>query len=727
MIALKTTADYATKQDPSEKVPLRVHPRVFAALGADLVTNDIVAVIELVKNSYDAFAQNVQIAFKQGSDAAVHLEIVDDGVGMTRDIVENSWCTVATPHKAAHPFTKKGKRRRRVVGNKGLGRLSAARLGNRLTMLTQSPGAPCWEVNVDWQEIATGDDIARSAVTLTERKEGSPFTESGTMLRIHDLREQWDEDRIQELAENLSRLISPFAEQDEFNITLLGVDNADAINIEIPEFLSKPKYSVKGKVDAKGNVVGIYSFAPIGADGVPRTTEMSHTWSQIYSAARGTWKFSHSPESARCGPFDFEIRAWDINPDGTREISDKYGVQRRLVRSTIRAHKGISVYRDGVLTLPKSEGARDWLGLDLRRVSQVGRRLSTSQLVGYVSISAKDNPKIEDTSDRERLSMCAEVEEFEEIIRSIVGLLASERNKDREEQGREQPMAELLDALSAEQLVIRTTILAQSGAQASAVVPLIREFDESLRRSRRAIETRFVYYSRLATVGTIAQMLVHEIRNRTTAIGAMLRLTKKEFGPFSDQRTAARFERANDAVSALEKLADTFAPLASRNFRRGRRQSVLEERIRNCLALQEGEIRSKDIHCSLPKSNTAVAVDPGELDTIILNLVTNALYWLEKTPKGQRSLEFGIEIGESRERTTVYVHDTGPGIDDEDAAKVFWPGVTRRPDGIGMGLTIASELVAAYGGRMAVIHPGVIGGASFEFDLPCANAGEGPR
>ena len=432
MSGLKTTEDPATKQEPSEKVAFRVHPRVFAALGADLVTNDIVAVIELVKNSYDAFAQNVQVAFKQGSDGAPYLEIMDDGVGMTRDVIESSWCTVATPHKAVRPFVKKGNRRRRVVGNKGLGRLSAARLGNRLTMLTQASGDPCWEVNVDWQEIATGDDIARSAVTFKERKEGSPFTESGTRLHIRELKERWDGDRIREIAENLSRLISPFAEQDEFNITMLGVDNDDPIDIEIPQFLSEPKYSIKGKVDAKGNVVGTYRFAPIGANGTPRTTGMGQTWSQIYDAAKGTWKFSHSPQSAYCGPFDFEIRAWDINADGTGEISDKYGVQRRLVRDAIRSHKGISVYRDGVLTLPKSEGARDWLGLDLRRVSQVGRALVPVNCRLLFPYPLRTTPRFEDTSDRERLSMCAEVEEFEEIIRTIVGLLASGRNQDRE-------------------------------------------------------------------------------------------------------------------------------------------------------------------------------------------------------------------------------------------------------------------------------------------------------
>lgn len=724
MMKMQTTAGRAPKPAAHESVPFRIHPRVFAALGADLVTNDIVAVIELVKNSYDAFAHNVQLEFGQGADGAPYLEIKDDGIGMTREVVENSWCTVATPHKEANRLVRKGNHVRRVVGNKGLGRLSAARLGNRLVMMTQAPQSPCWEVSVNWPEIAGGDDIALSAVMFRERPEISPFAESGTSLRILELREQWDEDRIDELAENLGRLISPFAARDEFNITLTGVDNADAIGIKAPRFLSEPKYSIKGTVDAAGNVSGTYEFAPIGADGVPRTTEMSQTWSQIHNAAKGTWKFPHSSESARCGPFDFDIRAWDINADGTGEISEKYGVQRSLVRRAIGAHKGISVYRDGVLTLPKSEGARDWLGLDLRRVSQVGRRLSTSQLVGYVSISADDNPKIEDTSDRERLSMCAEVEEFEEIIRLIVELLASGRNQDRAEQGREQPMADLLDTLSAEQLVTDTTALAQSGAQASAVVSLVQEFDESLRRSRRAIETRFVYYSRLATVGTIAQMLVHEIRNRTTAIGAMLSFVNTEYGPFGNRRAAVRFSRAEEAVSTLEKLADTFAPLASRNFRRGRRHSVLEDRIRSCLSLQEGELRSKGILCSVPKSSTVVEVDPGELDTIILNLTTNASYWLDKTPREHRRLEFRIQTGDDLERIVVGVHDTGPGIEDEDADKVFWPGVTRRPDGIGMGLTIASELVAAYGGKMRLIHPGVEGGASFEFDLPRVKGGK---
>ena len=157
-----------------------MHPRVFAALGANLVTDDVVAVIELVKNSYDAFAQNVWVRFNEDQSEGPLLEITDDGMGMTRETIEDVWCTVATPYKDSNPVIKKGDKVRRVVGEKGLGRLSAARLGDRLSMLTQAAQSPCWEVTVDWADISQGDDLSQSFVRFREYPEDSPFEVSGT-------------------------------------------------------------------------------------------------------------------------------------------------------------------------------------------------------------------------------------------------------------------------------------------------------------------------------------------------------------------------------------------------------------------------------------------------------------------------------------------------------------------------------------------------------------------
>ena len=176
-----------------------------------------------------------------------------------------------------------------------------------------------------------------------------------------------------------------------------------------------------------------------------------------------------------------------------------------------------------MLVLPKSENARDWLGLDLRRVGRVGPRLSTTQLVGYVAITAQDNPGIEDTSDRERLSSSDEVADFEATLLAIVMTLENQRNIDRVLPGKERPLEELFADLDASDLISQVSILANKGATATEVIPLIESFDNTLTSRRETIQDRFVYYSRLATVGTIAQYLIHEIRNRTTIIGRAIR------------------------------------------------------------------------------------------------------------------------------------------------------------------------------------------------------------
>ena len=725
MVEQRTVATSADSEGTEDALQLRMHPRVFASLGKDLVTNDVVAVMELVKNSYDAFAHNVWVALDEDDTHGPFLEIRDDGFGMTRDVIENVWCMVATPYRESHHIVRKGKKKRRVVGAKGLGRLSVARLGNNLTMLTQAPHSPCWEVTVDWMDIASKDEMSESNVSCKEYSGESPFTESGTKLQIFGLTEEWDQDRIDDLRENLARLLSPFSETKDFNIFLTSADSHgdEEVRIESPEFLSNPKYSFQGKVDALGNVKGTYRFSPIGKAGTPRTMPLRISWYSIRESVPPTQRSRFSEKASACGPFSFEIRAWDIAPDDTQEISDRFEIQKSIVRKAIRAHKGISVYRDGVLVLPKSENARDWLGLDLRRVGRVGPRLSTSQLVGYVAITADKNPGIVDTSDRERLSSSLEVAAFEEILMAIVKGLEEERKEDRIPPSRETPMADLFSRISAQELLARVKDVAATKGKAADTVRIVQDFADDLDQTRRTIEDRFVYYSRLATVGTIAQRLIHEIRNRTTAIGSFLRIVKRSLGMFPEENTLTKLQRASDSVNALENLADTFAPLANRNFTRRNQQLVLEDRILGCLQMNEPELREKEIKYDVPNTRTLVTADPGELDTIILNLIMNASFWLGEVPREARRIEFSLSpfAAAAGARVDVSIHDSGPGIDEDDLERVFLPGVTRKLDGIGMGLNVASELVAVYGGEMRTMRrPTPLGGASFAFDLPRA-------
>ena len=701
------------------KIPFRMHPRVFSSLGADLVTNDVVAIIELVKNSYDAFAKWVKVKFREyGGTSGLCIEIEDNGEGMNRSVIENVWCVVATPYRMMNPVSKSGKKKRRVSGEKGLGRLSTARLGSRLEMFTKSENEPCWQVNVDWSDLAQKDSLESCSAEIVDYAAESPFGKHGTLVRVLDLNSSWDQARWNELKEQLSRLVSPFAEVRDFEIWLtLPGEKAEPTEIEPPDFLSYPPYSIKGKVDVLGIAHGEYTYS------TPKDTRTNPIKKGLWIDKENNNSKIISRNGPACGPFNFEIRAWDIDHVSLEEIAEHFGILKtKSIRNDIKNYRGISVYRDGILITPKSESARDWLGLDIRRVSRIGRRLSTSQVVGYATITTDHNPDLRDTSDRERLVDNPATSDFRKLLIKIVEILEEEREKDRQDAThQEPPFKDLFAALSAKDLVDEVNKIVQKGGNASEVLPFVEDFNARLQETAGQIERRLIYYSRLASLGALTAVIVHEVRNQTLVLGRFHRSTREILNGdnLSIEKLKSDLQLAEQAVRSLERIADLFAPLASRAFGTRRRDSMLEDTIQESFAMREQEIRSqKVITRCLSSHRTTVAIDPGELIAVLINLIDNALYWLSDLKDHERRIEVHISHLLNSQRAKIEVHDSGPGIPDGYEERIFWPGVTRKSEGLGMGLTVASEIVSQYGGKMYLIKPGLIGGASFGFDLP---------
>ena len=707
-----------------------MHPRVFAALGADLVTNDIVAIIELVKNSYDAFASEVRITFAQLDSLFPHIEIRDNGTGMTKEIIDNVWCTVATPFKKDNPTIQKNDKVRRVSGAKGLGRLSVARLGSALKLITKTENGEAWEVDVNWGSISTANSVDACYITRIPYT-GSLISEEwhGTILQIYGLNKVWSAKDFNDLKENLGRLISPFSKPDDFRIYLkCPLNNDDAeIEIETPEFLDHPKYKISGFVSDEGDVEWQYVYNSLSEDGRSRETSDKLTFEQII--ALDEFYINSDIQKMSCGPFEFEIRAWDIGAEDVQEIASRFHVQQKNnIRAAIRSHKGLSVYRDGILVLPKSDNTRDWLGLDLRRVSKVGERLSTSQLVGHISISADKNKGLMDTSDRERLAINMEYQHFSLILRAIVGILENERSQDRVKIQREKPMEDLFSKLSAEDLLAEVVSIAEKGGSIDKTLPLLQDFSKRIESIRETLQQRLIYYSRLATIGTISQMLVHEIRNCTTVIAYALKKIMKSVEGKMTEEVQEYYQEAEMEIDRLEHLSDVFLPLANRMFNPKKRKTSLSREIRNCLELFNSDIQRLTIETDIILQNNEfqLDIDPAEFSSILINLLSNALFWLQQVPKDSRKIIIrATQLGTSRCR--ISVDDTGPGIPEDFVEKVLWPGVTRKPNGIGMGLTVAAELVAGRNGQFAVKHPGSLGGASFCFDLPLVTSAKGEQ
>lgn len=721
-----------SKTTEPTKIPFTLHPRVFAALGADLVTSDVVAIIELVKNSYDAFATRVDVRFLTDTAGRPMLEIEDDGCGMTREIIESVWCLVATPFREQKLVSKRGSETRRVTGSKGLGRLSSARLGTHLEMLTKTKDGDCWQVEVSWTALSKVASLEDCAITILKKNGDELAGESGTRLRIKDLNSDWEdresgtpENKIDDLQEGLSRLSPPFKKLNNFTILLTrpGV-TSEPLEIKPSELLKNPVYRIEGSFGADGKLSCRYTHKPFSGAG--RTVKSEKRWSTVLEDLKTSVKRARLDETKpSCGPFSFEIRAWDLDPESISEAVQQFDLHNRsTVRNDIRAFKGISLYRDNVLVLPKSENTRDWLGLDLRRVSKVGSRLSTSQIVGYVSIGADTNPDIADTSDRERLARGGAVEEFESLLQYTVTLLENERDQDRAK--KEPEPTELFAALSADKLVSETQDLISEKASASEVLPLLTRFDADLQKTRKRIERTFSHYSRLATIGLLAQQLVHEVGNNTSIIHEFIEVLKAHWAKTGQDHESIRraLSLAENSLASLQRLAERFRPLANRSFTRGKRKASLKEIIATCLEARKQEIERRKVQINLRlRGQDEVQADPGELYAVFINLLDNALYWIDRMPeKHERLLRIDSSPSHIKGRIECAVHDSGPGVPKKDHEKIFWPGYTHRPNGYGMGLTVAGEIIEGHGGKLRILEEGRIGGASFVFDLPQSSA-----
>ncbi|HEV2454433.1 MAG TPA: ATP-binding protein, partial [Verrucomicrobiae bacterium] len=175
---------------------------------------------------------------------------------------------------------------------------------------------------------------------------------------------------------------------------------------------------------------------------------------------------------------------------------------------------------------------------------------------------------------------------------------------------------------------------------------------------------------------------------------------------------------AEAALSHLQRLAEVFYPLAARDYKRGRRSASIAATLEMCHAAHEQWLKARNIEWRIAlNGQDEVQIDPAELHAVLQNLVDNALYWIGRKEDGKKQIL--IETHRSGPgRVEVLVHDSGTGVDSEDREKIFAAGYTRRPNGAGMGLTVAGEIVTHHDGRLGLAPKGRLGGATFEFSLP---------
>jgi hypothetical protein len=713
---------------------LRPRARVLRVLGDELISSDAVAVVELIKNAYDADATRVFIRFL-GPLEAGHggVEIIDNGHGMSLDTIKRAWMEPATPFRKRR--TRSEQRCRRVLGEKGIGRFASSRLADILEIVTRRTGMERevrvlfdWrqfdneeryldEVEVIWEETEPTEICPGGTIEALWENDICPPQEEellhGTVMRMRGLRSKWGENQFKVLRSALSRLVSPFwgrdAGSEEFQIRLEVPESFIKFSdvVEPPEIIKRPHYMIAGNVDRNGRCrLAIKLRGDGGEEQIEKQIEKQLTFPE-----------GRKPQ---CGPFYIELRVWDRDVESLNKLASQYGSSVSSIREDLDNAAGISIYRDGFRVLPYGELYNDWLRLDLRSRLNPTLRLANNQVIGYVLISADSNPLLRDQSNREGLIEGAALDDLRELVQGVLNEIEVRRYSARPHTGKSKVQRDGL--FSRLDLGDVQSLIEKRYPKDTELIEMLASKEKDLKHQVKEVQEILARYHRLATLGQLIDTVLHEGRTPVAKIGneAQLGLRDIDRGGTEEKLFLSLFRQRFGMIKTQSGVLATvfrrIEPFGGR--KRGKPViSRLEQVIADGFAVLNAKIKRSGVRVSLPETSTQVAVDPAEIQEVIVNLLQNSLYWLHHVPEERRKMVVMVSRKEADE-VEILFSDSGPGVAPQFRERIFEPYFSTKPDGIGLGLTIAGEIVKEYyNGELELVDGGLLPGATFRIIL----------
>ena len=686
--------------------------RHILTIGRDLIHDNCAAVVELVKNAYDADSPDVQIEFIMSPlRSGYSIVISDHGHGMSRDDIINKWMVPSTQYKFDERKSPAG---RTMQGSKGVGRYAASILGTDLLLETATSGGEKTKAYFKWKDFELAEYLDDVEIRIETEVETEDISEPlGTRLTINgddELLEIWDRQRFEKLQFELKKLKSPVSavsKDDKFRINLRisgfpGVEDTDEV-IDPYSLFNLFDYKIQGKIEANGKGELIYSSQKV------RNIADEHIDFDIQKEVP-----SDVNKSTLYGNFEIDVRAFDRDNDaiesligrGLKEESGNY-IGKNQAKQLLNAYNGIGVYRNGFRIRPLGDADFDWLKLDARRVQNPSLHLGNNQVIGYVHIDSVEWSGLTEKSARDGLKENETFNRLKEVTLAVLRQLERRRYEYRRKAGLSRPAIkverELRRLFSFDELKenIRKQLKRAKIEEATAnqTIELISREEESNNKLADEIRQAAGVYQVQATLGKILNVIVHEGRQPLSYFRHSIPHLRRWHQSFQKNKDPEKLEKLLSIADGIEENMEFLVKLFGRLDplvveRRGARKPLeLKKAIQSTLSVFENEMKSHDVSADIRGGDDfKFSVWPQDIYAIFTNLIDNSFYWMSQKKGAIRHISIEL-LTDGNSLIHIDYRDTGPGIEPNliESEVIFEPQFSTKPNGTGIGLAIASE------------------------------------
>ena len=681
--------------------------RLLLQLGDQLIKNESIALLELAKNAYDADASVVSIIMRQPDSLDdCYIEIEDDGFGMNADIVENVWLEPGSSFKQEQYEERKATPNfhRLPIGEKGIGRFGAHKLGNVIEMTTKRADNKEVYVKIDWRQFLKEKYLEDVPIKIIERDVPLYFTNgrAGTRIVIKGFRKLWERSMARDVQRAITSLTSPFNSVDSFT-PLFDVIEKPGWFDGILTWEGVKDYALfEFDVTIQGSSITdfSYKFTPW----VSMTKLREHEVDKSNPLVENYLTLEDGKEPInlnqyKIGSIHFKGYIFDMDTFIMKMgVSDKTGFKNYL-----KTNGGIRVFRDGLRVYDYGEPENDWLSLDHRRFQQPSKAISNNQIVGAIEIKRADSADLVEKTNREGFVSNDAYNAFKNAILHVIDIVEILRQTDKknlkEIYGPTPKSEPVMSLLGEAQRYVEEKI------KDSEVKEEIKKYLVKIERDYKLVTDNLLM---AAGAGLNMSVVIHEIDKIIYEVDKVLKAEKAS-------------ERALKLVQHLSTLIDGYADLIRRSEQTNESVvNIVNQALFNTeYRLHTHEIETVKKFLDLPANQSIrCKVARNLLIGAIMNLIDNSIYWLDqKAFKKQEEKEpfskkICIDVIDDDSYVHILVADNGTGIllPTEEITEPFVTG-KKNGAGMGLGLHIASEVLNAQGGKLSFPEWG-------EFDLP---------